>query len=162
MGMYENVNDIVKKFYHDDHLLRLLYYPPTNYSTILDPLDPSLENVIDIDEEWSIRDERILLVPKTNDLEDNPLCRVYLYAGRRTPTGNYQVAKQEIIVDIVCHSDFEKDLRSMRISDRINELLFNERITGVGKIDYVGGGQISVPSNYVGYSHRYVFGSTKS
>lgn len=162
MGMYDNLIDIVRLFHNDETLLRLLHYPPTNYNDIADPLDNSLNNIMDIDDDWTIRDKVIMLAPKSDDLEDEPICRVYLYAGRRTPTKNYLVANQEIIVDILCHSNYEKDLRSMRISDRINELLFDERITGMGKVDYVGGGQISAPSNYVGYSHRYVLGNVKS
>lgn len=162
MGMYENLNDIVKLFYHDETLLRLLYYPPTNFSSIADPLDSSLPNVKDIDTDWSIRLDRIMTTAKSDDLETTELCRIYLYAGRRNPTQNYQVADQEVIVDILCHNDFENgDLRTLRISDRINELLISERITGLGKMDYAGGGQIGTPNNYSGYGHRYKFGSTK-
>jgi hypothetical protein len=50
----------------------------------------------------------------------------------------------------------------MRISDRVNELLVLQRVTGLGKIDYVQGGQLPAPSNYVGFKHVYEFGSTKS
>ncbi|PLR99644.1 hypothetical protein [Bacillus sp. T33-2] len=163
MGMYDNLRDIVKVFRFDDILLRLLYYPPKDIAKgIKDPLDPSLANVLAIDIDWTIRDKRIMLVPKSEDLATSPLCRIYLYAGRRSPSRNYHVAKQEVIVDILCHNDFEKDLRSMRISDRVNELLVLEHVTGLGKIDYVNGGGINAPSAYVGYRHVYEFGSTKS
>lgn len=163
MGMYDNLKDIVKIFRFDETLLRLLYYPPKDIANnIKDPLDDSLDNVLDIDMDWSIRDKRIMLIPKSDDLENNPLCRIYLYAGRRNPTRNYHVANQEVIIDILCHSDFEKDLRSMRISDRVNDLLFNERVTGLGKLDYEDGSPISAPLNFVGYRHVFKFGSTKS
>lgn len=158
MGMYENLNDIVKTLYHDETLLRLLYYPPTNYKDIPDPLDTSLKNVLDIDTEWLIRDDRIMSVPKSDDLVDKQLGRVYVYAGRRRPQGNnFMVANQEVVVDIICHNAFEKDLRSLRVGDRINEILALERVTGMGKIEYVSGNQISVPNNYTGYRHTYEF-----
>ena len=60
------------------------------------------------------------------------------------------MADQEIVIDILCHSDFENgDLRSMRIADRVNELIALERITGMGKIDYVLGSRINAPKDYV-------------
>lgn len=163
MGMYDNLQDIVKVFRFDETLLRLLYYPPEDIKNkIKDPLDESLEDMLVVDEDWSIRDKRIMLVPKSDDLVDDPLCRIYLYAGRRSPQNrNFQTANQEIIVDILCHNNFEKDLRSMRISDRINELLVHERVTGMGKIDYMNGNQITSPTNYVGYRHSYEFVVTK-
>lgn len=162
MGMYKNINDVMKLFYHDETLLRLLYYPPTNYANIPDPLDDSLEDMLEKDKDWSIRLDRIKNSSESKDLEDEPICRIYVYAGRREPTQNYQVATQEIVVDVLCHNDFENgDLRSMRISDRINDLLVSERITGMGKIDYVNGTPIAAPDGYCGYRHVYVFRSTK-
>lgn len=162
MGMYENLNDIVKLLYHDEELLRLLYYPPTNFSNIPDPLDPSLQDMIDLDADWKIRLDRIMKTSKSDDLETNEICRIYVYAGRREPTKNYHVADQEVVVDVLCHNDFENgDLRSLRISDRVNELLVLERVTGMGKMDYVGGNPINAPSNYSAFRHHYKFGSTK-
>lgn len=162
MGMFNNLKDIVKVFRFDEQLLRLLYYPPKDIvKNVKDPLDDSLPNVLDIDADWQIRDRRIMLIPKAEDLVEESLCRIYLYAGRRRPTKNYQVASQEVIVDILCHNSFEKDLRSMKISDRINDLLVDESITGISKIDYVDGDIINAPADYVGYRHVYVFGSVK-
>lgn len=164
MSMFKNLRDIVKLFRFDETLLRLLHYPPEDIAkNVKDPLSPTLPNVLEIDTTWSIRDKHIFLVPKADDLVTTPICRIYLYAGRRQPQtrGSFAVANQEVIVDILCHMDFEKDLRSMRISDRINELLVMERVTGLGKMDYVDGRPISAPSGYVGYQHVYEFGSSK-
>lgn len=162
MGMYESLNDIMKTFYHDETLLRLLYYSPTNYSDIPDPLDDSLQNVIDLDEDWSIREDRIMSVPKSDDLVDNEICRIYVYAGRRRPVDNgYIYANQEIIIDILCHISYEKDLRSTRISDRLDELLLGSRVSGFGKISYINGTSISSPEKYIGYSQRYEVGNMK-
>lgn len=159
MGMYDNLKDIVKVFRFDETLLRLLYYPPLDLTKgTKDPLDVTLPNVMemDLEELWAIRDKRIMSTRKADDLEQEPLCRIYLYAGRRKPVnGGYVYANQQIIVDILCHMDFEKDLRSMRISDRIEELLVKQRVTGISKILYVDGGQINAPEDYVGYSHIF-------
>ena len=166
MGMYQNLKDIVRVFRYDETLLRLLYYPIKDItSNTKDPLDNSLQDILRMSEStiWEIRDKSIFLTSKSDDLELEPLCRIYLYAGRRRSDRNsYIMASQEITVDIFCHSEFEKDLRSLRISDRINELLVDERITGFGKIEYVSGYPIQAPNDYVAYRHIYEFGSSNS
>jgi hypothetical protein len=164
MGMRKNLRDIYKLFLYDEELLRLLHYKPEDMvSGRPEPIDDSLTNINDLplDEQWTIRDECIKLVPKSDDLVEKEICRIYLYAGRRRPTRNYHVASQEVVVDILCHEDYEVDQRSAWIGDRINELLIQEHVTGLGEIDYVDGNQISCPSGYVAYQHVYKFGSTK-
>lgn len=159
MGMYDNLKDINSLLRNDETLLRLLYYPPKNYQTSTpDALDPSLPNILEMDAITlrELREKRIKLVPKDDDLQTEPICRIYIYAGRRTPTNNnFLFANQELIIDVLCHEEFEKDLRSYRISDRLNELLCLERVTGIGQIGYVQGGQISSPTQYVGFRHVY-------
>lgn len=167
MSMYNNFKDIINVLNFDEDLLRLLYYAPANLANDTpDPLDTSLDNMLDMREEviWGIRDDRILFIPKTDDLvPDNPICRILVYAGRRTPErNNYLFAAQEVIVDIFCHQSFENgDLRSAKISDRLNTLFCQERITGIGLMDYVGGGQTNAPTGYVGYKVIFKFGSFK-
>lgn len=163
MSMYKNLIDIVQVFRHDEELLRLLHYEPENIAKkIPDPLDVSLPNILDIDDDWKIRDNVIKLVPKTSNLEEKPICRIYLYAGRRDgSTNNYLTAKQQIVVDVLCHTDFEQDIRSTRICDKVNDLLVHSRITGFGKIDYLEGTPISAPVDFIGYRNIYEVGSFK-
>src|SRR5690554_3517644 len=145
MAMYDNFIDILNVIRNDETLLRLLYYSPENIATgVEDPLSPTLPNVLEFDRKKlkKIRDERIVKSAKYDDLVvEKPICRLYVYLGRRSPqNNNYLVAKQQVIIDIFCHNDIENaDLRSSRISDRLNELLVLEPITGLGKMDYVNG-----------------------
>jgi hypothetical protein len=167
MGMYKNIQDILNVLWYDEELLRLLVYMPENILTNTpDPLDSSLENILEksIEEQWKIRNEVIMLTPKDDDLVENRKCRLFVYLGDREPNrGNYHIATQELVVDILCHSDFENgDMRTTRIGDRLNELFAMERVTGFGKTDYVRGTIISrTPSQYVGYRHIYSFGGMK-
>lgn len=163
MSMYKNFTDIINVLNFDEDLLRLLYYSPANLVTnIPDPLDRSLQNILDMDEEvqWNIRNERIMLTDKTDDLvPDNPICRLFIYPGKRV--GNeYVFADQQIIIDILCHHNFENgDLRSTRIADRLNDLFVNEKITGIGKTKYVNGTPWGSPKEYTAYRHVFQFGS---
>lgn len=163
MSMYQNFIDISNVLNSDEQLNRLLYYPPANsVNNIPDPLDPSLPNILDIDTNSSIRSERILLTPKSDDLTTQSICRILLYPGNRTTTTDYLMAGQQMVIDILCHFDYENgDIRSTRISDRLNELFCLNNVTGIGKTDYVRGNQIGAPMNYVGYRHIYEFWSFK-
>lgn len=161
MGMHKNFMDILNVLYFDETLLRLLYYSPLNITNKTpEPLDSSLPNVIDIDTDYDIRYSRIMKIPKDSDLTpDKPMCRLFVYFGRRKADSNYAMADQEIIFDILCHNEIENgDLRSARIADRLNELLVAERITGIGKTNYLNGSPISAPTEYIGYRHVYEFG----
>lgn len=161
MGMHKNFMDILNVLYFDETLLRLLYYPAKNLvGNIKDPLDASLTNVITIDTDWTIRKSRIMKTAKTDDLTpDKPMCRIFVYAGRRSPeNGNYAMANQNVTIDILCHNNFEEgDLRTTRIADRLNELFISERVTGIGKMEYVNGNPIGSPSGYVGFQHVFKF-----
>jgi hypothetical protein len=159
MSMRQSIRDLYMKLINEK-LLRLLYYPPEDLGkSIPDPLSPSNPDILSLpaDQKWAIIDDRILLTPKTDDL-DNPKCRLMFYPGRRYSTNtNYLFANQEIIFDILVHFSFERDQRSMWICDTINEIIFNQRITGVGKVLYKQGGQINSPDGYVGYRLVYEF-----
>jgi hypothetical protein len=161
--MHKNFMDILNVLYFDETLLRLLYYPAKSLKgNVKDPLDSSLANVLDIDSDWDIRDSMIKKIPKVDDLTDTPICRLLVYAGRRSSDNqSYLTATQQLIIDVVCHESFEDgDFRTAKISDRLNELFVAEKITGMGKIYYVDGGQITgLPSGYVGFKNIYRFGS---
>jgi hypothetical protein len=164
MRMRENMQDIFKVFTGDETLLRLLFYKPQNASD--DPLSTAKPNVLDkpILEKWKIIQDRIKTVPKVDDLDTEPKCRLLFYPGNRHKTGNYLVSDQDIVIDILVHFDYEDvDQRLEWICDVINELMFDKRITGMGKVTY-GGGYPGLylkdtPQGYVGYRLVYSFGS---
>lgn len=165
--MYQNIQDILNVLWYDEDLLRLLHYSPEDIRTdTLDPLDPSLPNLLDKDELelWDIRNDVIMLTPKDDDLIENQKCRIFVYLGDRySDRGNYQIANQNVIFDVICHADYENgDMRSARIGDRLNELFALERVTGIGKMDFVKTRIITrVPSQYVAYQFVYEFSGMK-
>ncbi|MGP7815537.1 hypothetical protein ACTXGU_00085 [Niallia sp. 01092] len=159
MGMLSNINTFLNVFRSDEGLLRFLYYAPIDLNTNQpDPLSDLLDDILskDEDEIWAIRDRHIMTTLDIEDLSSEKLCRLYVYLGRRSPErNNYTLASQEIVVDVLCHNNFQKELRSLKISDRINELLIHENIAGVGKLRYVEGHEINPPKDYAAYRHVY-------
>lgn len=145
-----------------ENLKRYLWYPPQDLLTgTPDPLSTDLPNIGDNEDlNWTVIEDRILLNSKSDDLADEPKCRIYLYLGNRRPSNiNKMISSQEIIIDVLWHELFDTDLRFDSISKNLNGLLLNQRITGVGKMTYYDGNPISSPKNYSGYRHIYQIGS---
>lgn len=170
MGMYDIFLDTLLLLRNDEELMRLLYYPPEDVvNKIPDPLSPKLPDVLKMDSKKKnqIRNNHVVKTSKTDDLETQKICRVYVYAGNRIPERDknysYVMAEQQIKIDVIVHDDFEnEDIRMERILDRLNELLCLNNVTGIGKTDFVDGRPIlNAPKNYIGYQVIYRFGSTK-
>lgn len=161
--MRENLMEIYSVLIKDEKLLRLLAYKPLNPND--NPLDVKKPNVLDksMKELQKIIKDRVLYTQKTGDLTTEPICRVCVFPGNRDNTRNYIVASQDIMFDIYAHLEFDQvDLRMSWICDHINELICHERITGMGKINFVAGRPITTaPNNFVGYRLVFEFGSGK-
>jgi hypothetical protein len=161
MGAYKNIQDILKVLWNDEELLRLLHYKPKKNSTNTpDPLDPSLPNILDIDENWEIRNDTIMLVPKESDLTKMESCKLFVYLGDGYANrGNPMYVNQSVIFDVFCHVDFENgDFRSARIEDRLKQLFAMEYVTSPWKMDFVKRRTIGrTPSQHVAYRFEYDF-----
>jgi hypothetical protein len=153
--------DIYSIFINDEILLRYLYYNPT--SRLDDPLDTSKDDILskNADDFWAIVDDVIKTAPKTSDLVENVKSRLFVYAGYgRSNSSNYYFSDQEYEFDILVHADNQsKDFRTEKIHDRLNELLFNKRITGLGKLKFKSRQPINAPKDYLGYKLVYTFSS---
>lgn len=164
------INDVYNILIQDEKLLRLLYYPPTSRANgSPDPLDDSLKDIVvtqDLEKPptdeykkmWGIIKHRILKTSKSDDMEDNRLCRIYIYAGKSRPSVvNGATTRQEIVVDVFTHNSYDVDLRINRIGDRVHQLLMykDEEVTGLGEIDYSDGYDFEAPKEYQAYRHMY-------
>lgn len=161
-SMREVVNNIYQLLINDEELLRLLWYKPIQLEGI-DPLDTALLNVKDMADYWDIVNNRIMLAEKENDLINDPICRLYISAGRRRPVfNNYLLATQEIVISMYVHEDYELDGRSNAISDRVSELIALEYVNGsIGKIDFVGGNARVAPVQYRRYDLIFEYTTNK-
>lgn len=165
----DTINAIREKLYMDEVLLRLLHYPPQDLRTgTPDPLSTSLPNIIaskDSDDEkiidmWDAIDNHIVTTKRITDLEKKPICRIYLYLGRaRTIYGNgTRTLRQEVVVDVLCHQDYESELRMEVIGDQVSDLLYDRRVNwSIPVLDYSHGMDISAPNDYSGFRHIYTY-----
>lgn len=160
MGMQQNFLDILSVIRNDETMLRLLYYKPEDaVKKVPDPLSPTLPDILKMESKKKndIRNDCIFKIPKSDDLINKKICRVYVYPGRRTSTnGNFLYANQQVVFDILVHESFEDgDLRSTRIVERLNELFALTYVTGIGKMQYLDGDSINAPKNYIGFRHVF-------
>ena len=159
-----HIKDTYMVLIQDETLKRLLWYTPEDIlKNTPNPLSPTLPNISNDEElNWKVIDDRILLNSKSDDLVDDEKCRLYLYLGDVNQTGHLVMVNQEIVIDVLWHEIFDKDLRFNSIKERLCELLDDKYITGIGKMRYYDGIPIKTPKNYSGYRHIFQVGSTKS
>lgn len=144
----------------NEELLRLLYHRPNS-----DPLSDSHPNITGLPEleMWKIIDRHILTTSKSSDLEENRICRIYVYLGKTRPSFNNKfTTRQEVVIDVFCHLDYEKEARMEMISDKLDEIMFRSRINGgLGRVDYRNGYDFNAPRDYEAFRHIYEVGSRK-
>lgn len=164
MALYENLSDFFDVIINDEDLMRLIYYPAKN--TTDDPLSPKKANLVNSDVYFQdILKQRVLRAPKADGLveNNNAICRICMYMGTSTRTFNVIAFNQRINIDVFVHIDkYEMvDSRSMRIIDRLNQIINNSRVSGMGKVQSVTFAPITAPQGYIGYTSEYMFGTTK-
>lgn len=155
-GVIEN---IYSKLRQDEILMRLLYYKPLGMSD-KDPLDETLTKIVDLESDlyWEIVNERILLTEKLNDIEINPLARIYIVSGRaRKDLMNKSINIQGVQIHIYTHDSYEYDLRNSRIFNRLMYLLNNKYFGGVGALEYDSGYPVPSPKEYTAYMHTFEY-----
>jgi hypothetical protein len=157
MNLRQNLIDIFNVVGNDKPLMRILYYDK-------DPLNPLKADVDTLPDYQTIKKTRIMRSPKSDDITTQQICRVCMYMGGRVGQFNKQTATQTIQFDVFVHVDkFDlNDARSLWICDRIAEILQNQNITGMGKMDSdkvlpIG----NCPTGYIGYKMIFTFGSVK-
>lgn len=167
MNMYGDLVSINNILRNDSDLWKLLYYKSKNFYD--DPLSkPDILTTLPPKELNSIIDLRLKHTPVTDDLaidDSKGINRIIFYpAPRRPQGGNYEVARQEINVDIFSHKSFnDTDMRLSKICDRVNELFSNKHVAGLGKAEFVNGKPFTLADKgYIGYTLTYRFGSVSA
>lgn len=155
MNMKKNLEDIFKVLHNNVDLLKLLYHLPAN--RLDNPLTKA--EIKSLSNGWEIIDDRIKFTPTVTGF-DTPKCRICFYFGKRRKTYNPLVPIQHVKFDVLVHESYNNvDARLSWICDKLNEILFNNRITGMGRCQFYGGGDISgLPEGYIGYQLIYEFG----
>lgn len=160
MKMNTYLMNIDKILRFDDELWKLMYYRSTNSTD--DPLDK--ESIFDLDmvETAKIINHRLKYTPTIKGLDEDKVCRIFYYPSRRRlGSGNWMKSDQDVTVDIFVPGEFnDVDMRLSKICDRVNELLFNSKVSNLGKTEIRDAREIILDDiGYMGYRMVYSFGS---
>lgn len=170
LGFRKQLLDIFNTLQTDEKLMRLLYYIPKN--ALDDPLSGSKKDVtkFDTEEFQKIISNSLIPADKKNDLDvdNSELCRICMYNGERFPQSyrssatnmystNNQVVTQYMIFDVYVHLNIDIiDLRLSWICDRLNDLLVNEKLTGISQFEFYQSTPIyNTPKGFSGYRLAY-------
>lgn len=132
---------IIDKIIKNNRLQKLLYYNTEDALT-----RPNLSQT----EILELLQKNIKLTPR---IKIDPDLEVYIVIGfdNFSPTENPEFRDNDIIFDIICHPDVwmltDYQVRIFKIAGEIDAMFNNQRLTGIGKLQFVGGTQIAMNQN---------------
>lgn len=150
LSMEKDLSIIADRFLNCDRLKRLLYY------TTEDALDrPNLT----IEQSNSLFGRNIKTIPKLT-VDGSVLNYIIINFDQfaRTPS-NPEFRSNVIEIDVVCHFDQWKlkdfQLRPYRIAAEIDSMLQNQRLTGIGEVEFVNATDTIMHEEFVVFCVRY-------
>lgn len=149
LSVEKDMNLIVSKMLKDERLKRLLYY---NSKDALDR--PNLTE----DQSLELIGKNIKIVPKLY-IDKEYLNYILISFDNFETSENPQFRNNLIEFDIICHFDQwqlkDFSLRPYKIAAEIDSLFNNQRLTGIGKLQFATAGQILLNNNYSGICLLY-------
>lgn len=149
LAMEKDMNIIVDLLFKNDRLKKLLYY--TNKNCLNEP-------DLTIEQTSGLFGKQIKIVPKLY-VDGSVLNYIIISFDNFTQSGNPEFRDNILEIDIICHFDqwHLKDfsLRPYRIAAEIDTMLNQQKLTGLGKLDFLGASQIILTDEYAGLCLMY-------
>ena len=140
---------IVNYLFKNENLKKLLYY---NSKYCLKKPKVSDEKLVEM------FGKNIKIVPKLT-VDNDVLTYIVVSFDSFTPSDNPEFRDNIIEFDIICHFDQwlldDMKLRPMRIAAEIDTMINNKRLTGIGKVDFLGASQIILTEEFGGLCLLY-------
>lgn len=138
LGGYADIkSSVLRTFYNNEKLLRLLHYPPEKRG-VLPPLSDKLKNIVGSEKHYDIIDTCIVSTEKNSELEDKAICRITIHFGKQRPQWNNNlVYNQDLYISVFTHENFN-DLRLEQIVDTVDQILIGSRFKGISKVTASG------------------------
>ena len=140
---------IVNYLFKNENLKKLLYY---NSKDCLKKPKVSDEKLVEM------FGKNIKIVPKLT-VDNDVLTYIVVSFDSFTPSDNPEFRDNIIEFDIICHFDQwlldDMKLRPMRIAAEIDTMINNKRLTGIGKVDFLGASQIILTEEFGGLCLLY-------
>ena len=150
LSVEKDLELITNKMLKNERLKRLLYY------TTKDALD---KDNIGEDASYELFENNIKIVPKLY-IDNSVLNYIIITFDDFLPNNTNPEFRDNIIsFNIICHYDQWKlkgmQLRPYKIAAELDSMFNNKYLTGIGKLMFIGGGQISINDEYGGFMLNY-------
>ena len=150
LSINKDLDIITNRILKNDRLQKLLYYNVEN------PLDqPNLTE----DQQLELLERNIKIVPKLY-VDGSVMNYIIISFDNFIPNAsNPEFRDNTISFDIICHFDQwqlkDFNLRPYRIAAELDTLFNDTRLTGIGKLDFVGCSQLLLNEEFAGISIVY-------
>lgn len=149
LSINKDMRLLVDKILSNERLKKLLFY------TTKDALDkPKLTE----EESLSLFGKQIKLVPKLY-VDGSVLAYIIISFDNFVESSNPEFRDNIIEFDIICHFDQwqlkDFDLRPYRIAAELDSMLNDQKLTGIGKIEFLGANQIILTDEFAGLCLMY-------
>lgn len=149
LSIEKDMELLINKILANKRLQKLLYY------TDRDPMHhPDLTQ----EQALELFNNNIKIVPKIY-VDGSVLQYIIIQFDNFTPSLNTEFRDNTIEFDIICHYDQWKltdfALRPYRIAAELDSMLNKKRLTGIGKLEFIGANQILLTDEYAGICLMY-------
>ena len=149
LSIEKDMNIIINKMFENDRLKKLLYY---NTKDCLNKPKLTEEQTL------SLINKQIKMVPKLY-VDKSVLNYIVISFDNFTQSANPEFRDNIIEFDIICHfdqwqmNDFK--LRPYRIAAEIDMLFNNQKMTGIGELQFLGANQVILTDEFAGLCLMY-------
>lgn len=149
LSINKDMRLLIDKFLANDRLCNLLFYTDKN---ALDK--PKLTD----NEKISLFGKNLKIVPKLY-VDGSVLNYIIINFDNFVESSNPEFRDNIIEFDIICHFDQwqlqDFDLRPYRIAAEIDSMLNQQKLTGIGEIEFLGANQILLTDEFAGVCLMY-------
>ena len=149
LSIEKDMNIIINKMFENDRLKKLLYY---NTKDCLNKPKLTEEQTL------SLINKQIKMVPKLY-VDKSVLNYIIISFDNFTQSANPEFRDNIVEFDIMCHfdqwqmNDFK--LRPYRIAAEIDMLFNNQKMTGIGELQFLGANQVILTDEFAGLCLMY-------
>lgn len=150
LSVDKDLSLIVNKLLKNDKLCKLLYYTQPDYLKA---------NDLTMKEKISMLHKQIKIIPKVNIDASCPNYIIITFDNYISNATNPEFRDCTINFDILCNPDHwslgDFQLRPHKIAGEIDSMLDGQYLTGIGKIQFMGGNNLVLNDDLMGLSLMY-------
>ena len=149
LSVEKDANIIVDRIIKNKRLMKLLHYSTPN---ALEQPVPSKEEI------YAMFGKNIKIVPKIT-VDSSVLSYIIISFDNFYVGDNPEYRNNVLTFDIICHFDQwplgDFQLRPYKIAAEIDSMFNNQRLTGIGKVEFMGANQLILTDEFGGLTLMY-------